>query len=140
MKHAEYEGGEYVRERTLPTWSLDEASRELIRQALVFLARRPERLTPYHAPLDDLPDTARPLDGRWSDLDVTSRQGFASSAGAHPTRRPQGPTRIVIDDRFVGRALSEDEMAPIAYVWSPRTAVALVARDGARRGRSHRGP
>jgi hypothetical protein len=111
MKHAEYEGGEYVRERTLPTWSLDEASRELIRQALVFLARRPERLTPYRAPLDDLPDTARLLDGRWSDLDVTSRQGFASSAGAHPTRRPQGPTRIVIDDRFVGRALSEDEMA-----------------------------
>lgn len=114
VKRAVYEGGEYVRERTLPTWSLDEASRELIREVLVFLARRRERLTPYHAPLDDLPETARLLDasnGRWSDLDVTSRQGFASSAGAHPTRRPQGPTRIVLDDHFVGRALSEDEVA-----------------------------
>jgi hypothetical protein len=87
MKHAEYEGGEYVRERTLPTWSLDEASRELIRQALVFLTRRPERLTPYHVPLDDLPDTARPLDGRWSDLDVTSRQGCASDRPDASMRR-----------------------------------------------------
>ena len=66
-------GGEYVTDRTFPTWTLDASSIALIEDAVAFLGRERERLTPRHAPLSGLPQipqvlTASP--GTWSDLDL----------------------------------------------------------------------
>jgi len=110
VRRAAHHRGEYVTDRTFPTWTLDASSIALIEDAVAFLGRERERLTPRHAPLSGLPQipqvlTASP--GTWSDLDLV-RRGIRSTGSSYDSVSPPRG-RVHIDQRFIGRELTEAE-------------------------------